>query len=86
LSAKAAEAREYLQRVIQEHPDTPWALLARRELDTPFGWDWVEQYTDLTPRPRLGGGAGGGGGGGRGVGAARPAVENRPVKRPVPKL
>jgi hypothetical protein len=86
LASKAEEARVYLQRVIDEHPDTPWALLARRELDTPFSWQWIEQFTDLTPRPRVGRG-GGAGGDGRGVGRVvdRPAVE-RPAKRKVPKL
>jgi hypothetical protein len=37
------DSRKYLQRVIDEHPDTPWAMLAKRELDTPMGWEWVEQ-------------------------------------------
>jgi hypothetical protein len=81
--AKTAErAREYLQRVIDEHPDTPWALLARRELDTPFGWTWYEEYTDLTPRPR----GGGGGGDGRGRDDVRRVIDRGPPKRAVPKL
>ena len=41
----------YLQRVVDEHPDTPWAHLAKLELDTPIGWKWVESYTE-PPRPR----------------------------------
>lgn len=36
------QAKEYLERVIQEHPDTPWAYLAERELEMPIGWKWVE--------------------------------------------
>jgi len=79
LVENAKRCRFYLNRVIEEHPDTPWALLARRELDEVLGWDWKEWYKDLTPR-RVGvgrgrgagggggGGGGGAGGGGRGVG------------------
>lgn len=36
------QAVEALQRVINEHPDTPWAELAKRELETPIGWKWTE--------------------------------------------
>lgn len=47
-SEKAAEAGrqagELLKRVVDEHPDTPWALLAARELSHPFGFKWVEAY------------------------------------------
>ena len=32
----------YLSRVIKEHPETPWALLAQRELGQPLGWQWKE--------------------------------------------
>lgn len=38
----AKTSSEYLTRVIDEHPGTPWALLAERELSTPMGWDWEE--------------------------------------------
>ena len=47
----AERARTYLRRVIDEHPDTPWAFLAQRELSTPIGWKWVETYTE-PPQPR----------------------------------
>ncbi len=48
--AKVADmARLYLQRVIDEHPETPWALLAQRELQTPMGWEWQESHTNLAP-------------------------------------
>jgi len=40
----AKQARMYLERVINEHPDTPWALLAERELEKPLGWEWKEQH------------------------------------------
>jgi hypothetical protein len=32
-----------LQRVIDEHPNTPWAMMADRELQTPIGWKWTER-------------------------------------------
>jgi hypothetical protein len=38
----AKNATIYLSRVIKEHPDTPWALLAQRELEQPLGWQWKE--------------------------------------------
>ncbi len=43
-AAAARDADRLLHRVIQEHPDTPWALLAQRELKDPFGFKWVETY------------------------------------------
>jgi hypothetical protein len=38
-----SDARMYLQRVVEEHPGTPWALIAERELMTPIGWKWTER-------------------------------------------
>src|SRR4051794_23705350 len=43
-AAAARDADRLLHRVIQEHPDTPWALLAQRELRNPFGFKWMETY------------------------------------------
>jgi len=48
----AARARMYLERVIAEHPDTPWAVLAEQELRTPIGWRWTESYTRPPQPPR----------------------------------
>jgi len=45
----AGKAELYLERVRQEHPDTPWALLASRELAEPLGWRWKEGYTPIRP-------------------------------------
>ena len=45
------KAREYLTRLVDDHPDTPWALLAKRELSTPLGWSWRESFTE-PPKPR----------------------------------
>ncbi len=44
------EAESLLHRVVEEHPATPWALLAQRELENPLGFKWVETY--VPPRPR----------------------------------
>lgn len=49
-AAAAKTAQTLLQRVVDEHPATPWALLAARELRYPLGFKWVEAY--VPPRPR----------------------------------
>jgi len=84
LEKAAQRAREYLTRVVEEHADTPWALLARRELETPLGWKWREEFTDLSPPPRPST---------AGNNTPRPGVDDRarmlpkrPPKRPPPKL
>ena len=41
------KALEYLNRVITDHPGTPWAYLAKVELRDPLGWDWVEAHTAI---------------------------------------
>ena len=46
---EAELARKLLQGVVEQHPGTPWALLANKELDVPIGWKWEEEYTDLNP-------------------------------------
>jgi hypothetical protein len=48
-ASAARDAERLLHRVVEEHPDTPWALLAQRELKDPFGFKWVENYM---PPPR----------------------------------
>ncbi len=40
----AEDARMYLARVIDEHPDTPFARIAERELSTDMGWRWQPSY------------------------------------------
>lgn len=50
----ANKAMEYLKRVVDEHPNTPWQMLAERELGTPMGWDWKE--ANYTPNAAMGGG------------------------------
>ncbi|MBX3440960.1 MAG: VWA domain-containing protein [Planctomyces sp.] len=41
---RADQARMYLSRVIDEHPGTPWAMLAQRELQHELGWQWQEYH------------------------------------------
>ena len=41
----ANKAKTYLQRVVDKHPDTPWAMIAQRELNIPIGWKWRQTYT-----------------------------------------
>jgi hypothetical protein len=36
-------ARTHLQRVVDEHPGTPWARQAQHELEIPLGWQWNEE-------------------------------------------
>jgi len=43
----ATQATELLTRVIDDHPGTPWALLAAEELRTPLGYEWTETFTDV---------------------------------------
>lgn len=45
---QAEQAKTYLQRVVREHPGTPWALLAENELKDPLGWKWEETYTGVS--------------------------------------
>lgn len=42
------QASMYLKRVIDEHPGTPWATLAQREISTPMGWEWKESNNPRT--------------------------------------
>ena len=51
----ANKAMEYLKRVVDDHPNTPWQMLAERELGTPLGWEWKESNYD----PNAGRGMGG---------------------------
>lgn len=69
LEKQAATAKQYLERVRDEHPGTPWALIAEQELAIPLGWKWREKYTGVNePRP---------------VPAERPRPE--PMREPPPK-
>ncbi|MBL6710091.1 MAG: VWA domain-containing protein [Planctomycetes bacterium] len=50
----ADQAREYLCKVVEDHPGTPWAFLAKRELGQPLGYAWDEIHTGINdpPKPR----------------------------------
>ena len=50
-AAAGQEAQSLLRRVVEDHPATPWALLAQRELENPLGFKWMETY--VPPRPRM---------------------------------
>ena len=45
----AEKAKKYLQRVVDEHPGTPWAKLAERELRLNLGWTWKEASRPVPP-------------------------------------
>jgi hypothetical protein len=53
LETLGQQAERLLKQVVAEHPHTPWAMLAERELVTPLGWRWEETYSfipELAPR------------------------------------
>jgi hypothetical protein len=50
LAKDAEDARTYLERVVSDHPGTPWAMEAEKELREPFGWEWHEMFTDVAGR------------------------------------
>ena len=39
----AKTTKQYLEAVITDHAGTPWAFIAKQELQTPLGWKWVER-------------------------------------------
>jgi hypothetical protein len=53
LAKQAEQSREYLKRVVDNHPETPWAILAERELDQPLGWRWVSNFTGVNAPPMV---------------------------------
>jgi hypothetical protein len=81
LAKLAGRARMYLERVKNDHPGTPWATLAERELRDPLGWKWVEEFTDPTPRNN-----GNGNANPNPANDARMMLKKGPPKRPPPKL
>jgi hypothetical protein len=78
----AQKSKMYLERVIYDHPDTPWAMLAKRELENPLGWEWKEEFTDVTPP----GQGDGNGNAPAPANDARMMLKKGPPTRPVPKL
>ena len=45
----AEKSKKYLQRVVDEHTGTPWAMLAERELRLDMGWTWQESSIPVPP-------------------------------------
>jgi hypothetical protein len=83
LEKQAAAAKTYLERVVAEHPGTPWALLAERELKQPFGWVWNETYTGVNAPRQV---AGNNNNNPRPPQNDKARMLPRPEKRPPPKL
>ena len=54
---QAEKSKMYLERVVNDHPNTPWSLLAAKELKQPLGWTWKEEFTNLNPMRDAGGDA-----------------------------
>jgi hypothetical protein len=83
LEKQAAQAKTYLERVMRDHKDTPWAMLAQKELKEPLGWTWKEMHTGVNEPPKAQPKANN---------PPRPPRDEKakmlpqPVKRPVPKL
>ncbi|MBC7852388.1 MAG: VWA domain-containing protein [Pirellulaceae bacterium] len=40
LKKMADKAKLYLERVVKDHPGTPWAKMAAEDLKAPIGWKW----------------------------------------------
>ena len=55
----AKQATMYLERVVKDHPGTPWAHLAALELRNPLGYVWDEKHTGVNDPPKPAGGGGG---------------------------
>ncbi len=79
LSKEADMAQMYLERVVASHEGTPWAMLAAKELSTPFGWKWTEEFNNLVAREQMAG---------NGNNNPQPMMNVPPKKptRPAPKL
>lgn len=39
-------ATSYLENIVKNYPNTPWAYVANEELNTPMGYKWVEKHID----------------------------------------
>jgi hypothetical protein len=49
---RAAMAKKLLERVIRDHPNTPWSQLAEWELERPFGIDCTYSFISPPPPPQ----------------------------------
>jgi hypothetical protein len=48
-------SQRYLKFVTDNYPNTPWALIANEELNTPISYKWHEEYQE-PPKPNMGNG------------------------------
>lgn len=55
VSKNYKQALYYLNYVVDNYPNTPWAYVANEEIKTPFGYEWTENYVEP---PKMGGGGG----------------------------
>ncbi|QDU98039.1 vWA domain-containing protein [Lignipirellula cremea] len=78
-------ALEYLTRVVEDHPGTPWALIASQELEKPIGWKLVESYT-APPAPMKPGMGGGGNNNAAAKNDEARRLEREGPKKKLPKL
>lgn len=83
LERYAETAKEHLERVVEDHDGTPWALIAKRELGQPMGWKWQESFTRAQPANRV---AAGNGNQRTPRDDQRRMLPKGPAKRPIPKL
>lgn len=51
----AKQATELLEKVVSEHPGTPWAHYASEEMRVPLGYEWVERHTGVNKKMPAGG-------------------------------
>jgi hypothetical protein len=53
LEKEADLARKLFSEVMAKYPGTPWAYLAKTELEHPIGWSWKDSYTELDPAKKM---------------------------------
>jgi hypothetical protein len=73
-SAAGNQAINLLKKVVSQHPNTPWALFAQRELKDPLGFTWVETHVRPIMRNN------------NNDAARKKAMVNQPKPEPPPKL
>ncbi|MGC6442871.1 MAG: vWA domain-containing protein [Rubripirellula sp.] len=84
--SEAKKARDLLQGVVNQHSGTPWALLAKQELDVSIGWEWKEEQTDLDPPAPARPGNNNNNNNPRPPADDKARMLNKVEKRPIPKL
>lgn len=53
IEKQIAKAEQHLQKVVREHEGTPFAYVAKKELERGFGWSWTSHrvdYPEAIPR------------------------------------